>query len=325
MTKRILIPLLKVLVSVTLVIIILSRIGIARFRHSLAIADFTWILIAVLTFSASNILGALQWNVLLRARGIRFSLFQTLSFYYVGLFMNNFLVGYIGGDAFRAYDASRLSGHSSAAISSVFLDRIIGFTVLTSLALIVSLLWHGLIASSSTLFVVIPLLAAWCIAFLFFFNKKFAQKFLWIFDILLPKSFHPKLKQIYQNMYAYRSNSTMLVAVVALSALIQFLRILVHYIAALAVGVHIALIYFVVFVPIIALAASLPISIGGIGVREQSGILLFAALATSTTSIVAMEFLAYLIGVISTIPGGVIFLLRKEHATIQEIRSLEAG
>jgi len=72
------------------------------------------------------------------------------------------------------------------------------------------------------------------------------------------------------------------------------------------------LIYFIIFVPIIALVASLPISIGGIGVRESSGVALFSQVWTIQADIVAFEFFAYLIGVISTIPGGIIFMLRKE-------------
>ena len=159
MFKRFLVPLIKVLVSAVLITFILSRIGIARFQHSITEAKLGWILLAIAVFSVSNFLGALQWNMLLRARGIKFPLRKTFFSYYVALFLNNFLVGYIGGDTFRAYDASKLSGKTATAISTVFLDRIIGFTVLTSLALFASAVWSGLFTSSKLGLIVILLLS----------------------------------------------------------------------------------------------------------------------------------------------------------------------
>ena len=94
--------------------------------------------------------------------------------------------------------------------------------------------------------------------------------------------------------------------------IVQSLRILVHYTAARSIGVQVNLVYFVIFVPIIALLASLPISIGGIGIRESSGVALFSQVWPLQADIVAFEFFAFLIGIISTIPGGIIFMLRKE-------------
>jgi hypothetical protein len=61
----------------------------------------------------------------------------------------------------------------------------------------------------------------------------------------------------------------------------------------------------------------LPISIGGIGIRESSGVALFSQINSfQPETIVVMEFLAYVIGLLSTIPGGLIFILRKEKIRI---------
>ena len=66
------------------------------------------------------------------------------------------------------------------------------------------------------------------------------------------------------------------------------------------------------FIPLVALFASLPISFGGIGVREQSGATLFSTVGLGASKVVTFEFLAYIIGIIATIPGGIIFALRRE-------------
>jgi uncharacterized protein (TIRG00374 family) len=322
LAKRFLVPLIKILVSAALVIFLLSRLGFDTIQRSISDARPGWVLFAVIVFSASNILGAVQWNILLRTRDIRFSFWKTLSYYYTGLFLNNFLVGYVGGDAFRAYDAAKESGKTSTAISTVFLDRVIGFTVLTSLALAASVFWSGLLTSSRVVFVVLFILAIWFFALLFFFNIGFARKFEWLFTLFLPRSFLPRLKSIYRDIHAYQENGTALLKVLVLSLFIQVMRILVHFLAAYAVGVRVSFAYFLIFVPVIALAASLPISIGGIGVREQSGVLLFSQIGVPEPATVALEFLAYLVGIIATLPGGLIFIIRKEHSKIDEVRTL---
>jgi uncharacterized protein (TIRG00374 family) len=310
------------MVSVALVAFLLSRVGTDKIWRAIGEANPSWALLAVAVFSASNLLGAAQWNVLLRARGIRFPFRTTLSFYYVGLFLNNFLIGYVGGDAFRAFDAAKLSGKASTAISTVFIDRLIGFTVLTTLALVTSIFWSGLLSTSNIFFIVLALLLIWMLALLFFFNKTFARKLQWLFALTFPRSFLPRLKSFYRDIHAYQENIGALLRVFGLSLLIQFMRILVHYFAAYAVGVRVSLVYFLIFVPVIALVASLPVSIGGIGVREQSGVLLFSQIAVPEPAAVAMEFLAYIVGIFATLPGGLLFMIRKEHSKINEVRTL---
>ena len=322
--KRFLIPILKICVSVGLVIFLFWRIGIDRLKEALTNADPWYLVIAILVFTISNCLGALQWHLLLKGRGISLPLLKTLSFYIVALFMNNFLIGYIGGDTFRVYDASKASGNTAGALSAVFFDRIIGFTVLTSLAMCAVLVWGKLTESFTTLLAVFALLACWIMALLFFFNKKFARAFVWLFDLILPNVLHSKLKKLYLNVNAYRAQRKLLIQVLALSAVIQFMRILVHYFAGHAVGVEVGIVYFIIFIPVVALAASLPISIGGIGVREQSAVLLFSQVAVTAPAIVAMEFLAYLVGVLATIPGGLIFVARRERVNFKLLKNATA-
>jgi len=59
------------------------------------------------------------------------------------------------------------------------------------------------------------------------------------------------------------------------SALVtQVMRIGVHILFARALGIHVEAAYFFLFVPLLAVIVSLPISLNGIGVREGAGILL---------------------------------------------------
>lgn len=318
--RGIAIPLAKILVSAALIVLLLNRIGTAGLVNTVKSANPLWIIIGLAVFTMSNIIGSIQWRLLLKARGIDLPLTKVISFYFVGLFFNNFLIGYIGGDAFRIYDTSKISGDTSGAVSAVSFDRFVGFFILITMGLVASIIGLDIIKSESIIYAVIIIFLCWILALIFLFREDFAKKFSWFFNLILPKSIRHRLKDIYLGLNSYKHEKAVLAKVVGLSLITQSLRIVTHYFAALSVGVHASLVYFWVFIPVIALAASLPISLGGIGVREQSGVVLFSQIGLPTAEIAAFEFLAYIIGIIASIPGGIIFAFRKRTERAAEIK-----
>jgi len=90
----------------------------------------------------------------------------------------------------------------------------------------------------------------------------------------------------------------------------QSARILTHYLIGRALGVSISPIYYFLFIPIIAIMASLPITIGGIGLREQTGVVLLSIVGVTPAKAVAIEFLSYLLAIGTSLPGGVFFAIQ---------------
>jgi len=64
-------------------------------------------------------------------------------------------------------------------------------------------------------------------------------------------------------------------------------------------------------------AAGLPISVGGLGVREGSGVLLLTPLGMARSEAVAMEFLAWVVGVTTSLFGGLAFLTGRDPVPAQ--------
>ena len=313
MNKKTLIIFFKVIISISLVAFLFFKLGLKDIAHQFVAANLWWILSGITAFTLSNFLGAFQWHLLMKTKGIHLPFHKVLSYYYVGLFFNNFLIGYVGGDAVRIYDISKASGDSTNAISTVFLDRFIGFFMLTTLALFAALLWNGIFNSQSLIISIIVIFCCWIISIIFLFNKKFTDKISWIIKAFLPIKIESKVREIYYNINSFKHAKKTLIIIVFISFMVQTLRVLVHFFAALSLGLHIHLKYFIIFIPIIALLVSIPISIGGIGVRESSAVALFSQVnAFQPEVIVTMEFLAYLSGLLSSSPGGLLFILRKE-------------
>ena len=101
--------------------------------------------------------------------------------------------------------------------------------------------------------------------------------------------------------------------IVMLSLIIQSARIMTHYLLSRSLGVSISASCFFLVVPLIAIMATLPVSIGGIGLREQTGVVLFGAFGMAESQAFSTEFLAYLVAVCSSLPGGILFMVRKKQ------------
>ena len=91
------------------------------------------------------------------------------------------------------------------------------------------------------------------------------------------------------------------------------MRIGVHVLVARALGIHVPLAYFFLFVPLLAVIVSLPISLNGIGVREGAGVVLFGLVGVAHSMAFTLQFTTYLVALAVSLIGGVVFLARIPH------------
>jgi glycosyltransferase 2 family protein len=310
--RRFLLACLKVLVSGLLVWFLLSQIGVGRIIQTLVQADPRWMWAGILLFTASHFVGNMQWDWLLKAEGIRLSWLKCLSIYFIGLFFNNFLIGGIGGDVFRMLDVRRLSGKGSGAVSAVFLDRLIGLFAMTGIG--VAAMPFALSGRSygPLLWIAFAVLTAgWGFCLFFLFHKPFARVIIRLIQFLIPRRIETRAREVYGKINTFGSHRGLLARALGLSVAVQLMRIYTHYLVGRALGASLSPAVFFLVVPIVALAASLPISVGGIGLREQSGAVLFGAAGMMRNQAVTMEFLVYLVAILSSLPGGAVFILGK--------------
>jgi hypothetical protein len=87
-----------------------------------------WLVLASLGFFFIGLLAnAWRWQVLLHARGIRVAFGTLVKVVVSGAYASNFLPSTIGGDSFRIVSGKGFSENSAAVVSSVVVDRLIGF------------------------------------------------------------------------------------------------------------------------------------------------------------------------------------------------------
>lgn len=315
MRSRLITTFIKIIVSVSLIYYLLNRIGFRRLAEIFSEIEIRWLLFALILVTASNLLGVLQWRFLLKNSNIKISYPRALVYYYTGLFFNNFLISLFGGDIFRVYDITRHSGKNSTAISTVFLDRLIGLMAMAFLALIFGIISVKILHSNYILAPVGGFFIFLLFIILFFYFKNFAKKFQSATEKILPEFIFQKLREVYNGINYFKNHRMLILFLLLNSLIIQLLRISSHYIAALSLNINdqvsVSIWYFYIFVPIIFVIALLPISIGGLGVREYVGIVLFGYVGITSDLAFSIEFIAYLIGVLASIPGGIAFSLRR--------------
>jgi len=315
--------LLKLVVTIGILAILISRLDPAQVWNLLRGVEPVPVAMAVGLLAASHMAVALIWRRLLGVVGVELSVERTVSLYYAGLFLNNFFFGSVGGDSYRIYAAWKGTGGSGRPVlAATLLERLIGVTALLLLGtvavvvkfsalpggfrwLLLALSGGGTIAAFTVILVPAPL-------------GRFA--------LHLARNRSQTTREritgtVASMQQAGRPAAVLTMLLVAVAA--QGVRIWTHWWCARALGIEVAAADLFLVIPIIAVASGLPISIGGLGVREAAGVLLLAPLGVAEPSAFAMELLAWLVGVVTSLVGGLIFLFGREVAP-GEAESIES-
>lgn len=125
----------QALVTVVLLALLARRLDL----HALAAlfaALPVWLYVASLAVVTGGLVAyAWRWRVLLAAAGVDVPLATVIRQYFIGVFLNNFLPSTVGGDLAKVYLLGRERGYRTVT-ASVLLDRILGLGTLAAFAFV---------------------------------------------------------------------------------------------------------------------------------------------------------------------------------------------
>jgi uncharacterized membrane protein YbhN (UPF0104 family) len=306
----------KLLATALIIAFLIHRLGWDKIVGTVSSANLWWLAASFAIFFASGWLGVVQWRVILENRGVSLPFWRVFKLYFVGMFFNNFIAGGIVGDAVKVASIRSRDGKGMAGLAATVLDRFAGLWALCGFAVVGSLillnrgmLTHGRIATA-----VIALFAAFALfagIMLFLMFKPLQALFFSIVDrfAICGKL---RVKEIVSEMLIEAQDFKLLVAVFALAALTQLLRVGANIFIAASLGLVTAenFQYFFIFVPILAMIMVIPLPFG---VREAFGGTLFALAGFPREAAYIMGFLASLIGIAASMLGGVFFVTGKMY------------
>jgi len=303
----------KLAVSLALIGFLLSSLSKEDIAAAMSDPHWGWLLAALGVYGLSAFGGALQWSWILRVSGVRAPAGEIWRLYFIGLFFNNFLPANIGGDAWKIVDLGRQEHKSLAVFCSTLLDRLVGLTALTLLAVLVL---AGAMAAKiplpETALLLIPILGLLAAGLAALLSRRIGSRLPMLFEALGSPKLAEKLGRVAEEFGRYRERVRWLNGVLLFSVAVQLLRMAVHLLVARGLGYDLTAVQTVqllVLIPMLAVSLTLPITINGIGLRESisANLLVWAGLAAPHA--VAMEVVAYLVQVVFSLQGGVLLWL----------------
>ena len=297
--------LLKIGTSLGLLLLLLWKVGWRETWETLSGGDFRYLLAAWGLYLFSMVIRAYRWQVLLLIQGLRAPLSKLISLYFIGTFFNTVLPTGLGGDVVRMYELSKHSSQGTESVSTVLVDRLCGFLVLFAMASIALIFSYRLVPPLVSATIIVIALAS--ISGVWMALSETVWKWLQRVPLLSWLLQERKVQEFHVSIQAYRTYaiSRALLASLAFNILLMVL----NYLIALAFGIRISPLYFLVFVPIISFLLTVPISFGGLGVREGGYVLLFAQAGVPNNLALAMSLCVYAMTVATGLLGGLSYML----------------
>jgi uncharacterized membrane protein YbhN (UPF0104 family) len=287
----------RLVIGLGLLGFVLSRVDFSRHTLSWDAPLVLALVTAMLLILLAQAVSASRWRLILGAGAPPWRYLFRL--YLVGTFFSVFLPTSIGGDAIRTVAAARALDSPGAAVSSVLVDRLFGVGALLSyLAL-------GVLLNPE--FAVAPLAALeWSSpVWLLPIGAVVAVALAWVARRPRVRNWVRQGRDVIRR---FRGSPGALVSAVFLSFVVQGLYIVAW--AALSVGTRISLGpgLLLLGVPLVSLAAMLPITFSGLGVREGLWLLILAGWGVPSANVVAFSLLFFVSFALAGAVGGIVFV-----------------
>lgn len=325
MTRSQFTTLLKFAIGFALIVFLISRLeDPAVLWAQIAAANKGLLFLGMLCYAAAVALSGIKWGVLLRAVGIDVPTRRLLSWQWQAEFFNAFLPAQVGGDVARGWALAADTRRTADAAASIIIDRFTGLFVFMAFAAVATsamLIWGrpdgtpftseqqislrfvaagSILASLGLLATVLILLSRRLKALM---ERLLAR---------LPLS--SRTVPIWQKgahaFDAYRGHAGAMGVVALYSIAIVILTSINIWLIARAIepGAISFLEVLVVNPIIVFVALALPLSPGGLGVRQGAFVVTFLLVGASGTLGFAVGILQQALGYVVAIPGGILWM-----------------
>ena len=263
----------KILLSILAIVYVLKKVTLNDVSGILFSARTIFLIIAMLLFVASKVVASFRTLLILNRYNVSINWWRNLKLYWTGMFYNLFLPGGIGGDVYKTVIINRMhtSGIKTSAVA-IIMDRVAGVVALIILAFIGMIFTSLYEKYNWVVFAGIPLAIVGFSGLIYFFT--------------------PELKGLSGKLLGW-------------SFLVQVLQVLCVIFILLSFRIDTFYPQYILVFLISSIAAMLPLSIGGIGVRE----LVFYSLSNyfylDQGVAVTVSFTFFIITAFSSLWGGI--------------------
>jgi len=270
---------------------LLTRLHLASLLPDKGTDAVPWLLAGLAVWFVAIVLATVRWQRVLSAIDLPSRLSPLLSHSLAGLFVANFLPTTVGGDVLRVVRLSADNGERPRSFASVVLERLTGFVVLPLISLVAlathpSLLHLG---NASRLALVLPLVSLLALVVILagvaspWLGRRLEGKASW-------RRF---VNAVHLGLDRLRRHPAQAAGVLVIALAYQLTVVLAAWLATKALGIHVSWAAVLAFVPVVAIAQVLPVSVSGLGLREGALVILLQPLGVGKEKAVALGLLLY--------------------------------
>lgn len=298
----------KLLITIILFIYVFNKINLNNFLETVEQINFLSLVFILLLSIILAILPALRSFISINTIcAKKVTWLNAYQYFLIGMFYNNILPSSIGGDVARVYLFYKETDELYKVSSAIILERLIGLITTIIIFLVAFLFWGHLL--KGYMFLYYALAVGIVVGFTIFiiFNPLF-------FKVLARKNnnfLNPIFKTIEKfllAMQAFKGEKKVILKLFLLSFLYQVADIFIAFLLAKLLHINISFSYFLLFIPIVYIITLLPITINGLGLRENIIVYLFSLVGVLTSSALLLSLLIYLDRVIKGLVGGIVLL-----------------
>lgn len=256
--------------------------------------------VSLAIYLSLHLIGVAKWRLLINAAGAGIGFRDAARAYYGGLFGNTFLPSIVGGDVVRAGLAFRAARSKSALVLGSMIDRLQDIVGLAAVAGIGALLSpRALDPQSRRIFLgLFALMAAGGIAAMLALVATPVRRF--------PLRVRRKLVEVRRAVRATASRPHAMAAGFLLGMLLQSTLVVLNWWLGTAVGIVIPLYVWLFVWPLAKVSGLVPVTQGGIGVREAAQVALFAPFGVSKVLALATGLIFEVVIITGGLLGGAI-------------------
>lgn len=298
----------RLVVTAVVLAVIVTQVDFSRLDLAAPgqVAVGTVVATALLTLNQG--ISAVRWKVILGEDSPSWWYLTRLNL--IGIFFSTFLPTSVGGDAVRAWALAREVPESGTALSSVVLDRGMGFAAL------VGYLAAGALMARQMLLDLAGRLE-WSVPGWVWFAAGLAALPVGVW-LVRSTRLGRWLREALRHLNRFRKSGRDVASAALLSFLVQGVYIAAWMTLAFAAGFALPWETFLVTVPVVSLGAMVPVTLSGLGVREGLWILLLGRFDLTAATVTAFSLLYFLAFAVTGGIGGLIYLVQGTEADRSE-------
>ncbi len=305
----------RILITILLFVWIFKKVDINLMINTLKNLPLYSILGVLFSVFMVIVLCILRWNYLLKSIGKIVGWRQLTVSYWIGFFMNNFLPASVGMDVVRSAYISSGVKETASIIGTTIVERLLGFVgifVFTFIGVAVLFILGSNVPYISYAFY---LSIGGVVFFFFFFYILYHPKVFSFIERMLDKiklfNIGELLNTIYKSFVFYKDDFKVVLINIFISTIIQGTLVFGIYAVGKGLGINIPISPYFVYVPVIMILSTLPLTINGMGIRELSFIYLFGLSGVGKEEAVLMSLILFFATILVSLPGGVLILMKR--------------